>query len=57
MLSFGLEEQRAQLATGGETFCAGSRVASMPVVLGGVASAGIAADRNGVDPVLSPIGP
>ena len=29
----------------------------MPVVLGGVASAGIAADRNGVDPLLSPIGP
>ena len=57
MLSIGLEEQGAQLAAGGQTFCAGSRSASMPVVLGGVAPAGIATDCNGAHPLLRPIGP
>jgi hypothetical protein len=57
MLSLGLEEQRAQLAAGGQTFCSGSRGAPMPVVLGGVAPTGIATDCNGAHPLLRPIGP
>ena len=57
MLSLGLEEQGAQLAAGGQTFCSRSRGAPMPVVLGGVAPARVASDCNGAHPVLRPIGP
>ena len=55
MLSSGLEEQRTKLASGGAPLCAGSRGAPMPLVLGGVVTAGIATDCNGADPLLRPI--